>query len=117
DAIPPAWLHYKPCCIEKTVRASRRADLVIANHALVLTQAALDGARAARGQTPDVETSHLKRLVFDEGHHLFEAAPGAARAARGQRPAGETSHLKRLVFDEGHRLFEAADSAFAAVLS
>ena len=42
--------HYRVCFIEKAVRGSRRADLVIANHALVLTQAALDGARAARGQ-------------------------------------------------------------------
>ena len=49
NASTPACPHYRVCFIEKAVRASRRADLVIANHALVLTQAAFDGARAARG--------------------------------------------------------------------
>ena len=38
----------------------RRADLVIANHALVLTQAAFDGARAARGGKGDGETTALR---------------------------------------------------------
>ncbi|MFI4935592.1 MAG: ATP-dependent DNA helicase, partial [Caulobacterales bacterium] len=59
--------HYKVCFIERAVRASKRADLVIANHALVMTQAAFDGARAARGQKGDVETTQLMRIVFDEG--------------------------------------------------
>ena len=69
--------HYRTCFVEKAIRGSRKADLVIANHALVLTQAAFDGARAARGSKADTETAHLKRLVFDEGHHLFEAADSA----------------------------------------
>jgi ATP-dependent DNA helicase DinG len=69
------------CFIEKAVRASKRADLVIANHALVLTQAAFDGARSARGQKADHETTSLKRIVFDEGHHLFDAADSAFSAA------------------------------------
>jgi ATP-dependent DNA helicase DinG len=81
--------HYRVCFIERAVRSSRRADLVIANHALVLTQAALDGARAARGQKPDVETSHLKRIVFDEGHHLFEAADAAFAAVLSGAEAAE----------------------------
>ena len=59
------------------MRAARRADLVIANHALVLTQAAFDGARAARGAKADGESTHLKRIVFDEGHHPFDAADSA----------------------------------------
>jgi len=81
--------HYRACFIERAVRASRRADIVIANHALVLSQAALDGARAARGRRPDVETSHLKRIVFDEGHHLFEAADSAFSAALSGAEAAE----------------------------
>jgi ATP-dependent DNA helicase DinG len=72
--------HYRVCFIERAIRASRRADLVIANHALVMTQAAYDGARTARGQPSDVETAHLKRIVFDEGHHLFDAADSAFAA-------------------------------------
>src|SRR4029450_7717757 len=49
--------------------------------ALVLTQAAFDGARAARGSKGDGETTQLKRIVFDEGHHLFDAADSAFSAA------------------------------------
>jgi ATP-dependent DNA helicase DinG len=81
--------HYRACFIEKAIRASRRADLVIANHALVMTQAAYDGARTARGQGVDLETAHLKRVVFDEGHHLFEAADSAFSAALSGAEAAE----------------------------
>jgi len=72
--------HYRVCFIERAIRASKRADLVIANHALVMTQAAYDGARTARGQGADVESVQLKRIVFDEGHHLFDAADSAFAA-------------------------------------
>ena len=81
--------HYRVCFIERAIRASRRADLVIANHALVMTQAAYDGARTARGQPADVETAHLKRIVFDEGHHLFHAADCAFAAALSGAEAAE----------------------------
>ena len=81
ECVHAGCVHYRACFIEKAVRASRRADLVIANHALVLTQAAFDGARAARGAKQDGETTTLKRIVFDEGHHLFDAADAAFSAA------------------------------------
>lgn len=81
--------HYRVCFVEKAIRASRRADLVIANHALVLTQAAFDGARAARGSKADGETTALKRIVFDEGHHLFDAADNAFSAAISGAEAAE----------------------------
>ena len=58
--------HYHRCFVERAVRRSRRADIVIANHALVLAQA----GGSDDGQFPN-------RLVFDEGHHLFDAADGA----------------------------------------
>ncbi len=54
--------HYRKCFIERAERASREADLVIANHALVLVNA----ARAREDSA--------SRIVFDEGHHLFDAA-------------------------------------------
>ncbi|HEX7822615.1 MAG TPA: ATP-dependent DNA helicase, partial [Sphingobium sp.] len=54
--------HYRRCFIERTQRASANADLVIANHALVLIEAV-----RGRGETQ-------ARYVFDEGHHLFHAA-------------------------------------------
>jgi len=81
--------HYRACFVEKAIRASRRADIVIANHALVMTQAAFDGARAARGSKADGETSQLKRIVFDEGHHLFDAADSAFSAALSGAEAAE----------------------------
>jgi ATP-dependent DNA helicase DinG len=81
--------HYRVCFIERAIRASRRADLVIANHALVMTQAAYDGARTARGQPADVESAHLKRIVFDEGHHLFDAADSAFAACLSGAEAAE----------------------------
>ena len=86
--------HYRVCFIEKAVRGSRRADIVIANHALVLTQAALDGARAARGQAGDTETSRLRRIVFDEGHHLFDAADNAFAAALS---GAESAEMRRWI--------------------
>ncbi len=81
--------HYRACFIEKAVRASRRADMVVANHALVLTQAAFDGARLARGGRTDTETSRLRRIVFDEGHHLFDAADSAFSAVLSGAEAAE----------------------------
>jgi ATP-dependent DNA helicase DinG len=54
--------HYRRCFIERAERASRDADLVIANHALVMVNAV-----RAREDAPG-------RILFDEGHHLFDAA-------------------------------------------
>ena len=127
--------HYRVCFIERAVRASRRADLVIANHALVLTQAAFDGARAARGKPADVETTHLKRIVFDEGHHLFEAADSAFAAAlsgveaaelrrwirgpegRGRRGRGLEARLSEVLGDhaEAQEALQLAARAAAAL--
>ena len=84
--------HYRTCFVEKAIRKSRRADIVIANHALVMTQAAYDGGHAARRAAKnggDVEAAVLKRLVFDEGHHLFEAADSAFSACLSGQEAAE----------------------------
>nr|WP_269716579.1 ATP-dependent DNA helicase [Caulobacter sp. NIBR2454] len=86
--------HYRVCFVEKAVRASRRADIVIANHALVMTQAAFDGARSAKGLKTDIETTTLKRIVFDEGHHLFEAADSAFSSALS---GAESAELRRWI--------------------
>lgn len=56
--------HYRKCFIERAARASADADIVVANHALVMVN-------AARGREA---ASRPTRLVFDEGHHLFDAA-------------------------------------------
>ncbi|WP_240530051.1 ATP-dependent DNA helicase [Novosphingobium sp. PC22D] len=56
--------HYRKCFIERAARASAKADLVIGNHALVMVNAARGRDHAARPT----------RIVFDEGHHIFDAA-------------------------------------------
>jgi ATP-dependent DNA helicase DinG len=63
--------HYRKCFIERSARASHEADIVIANHALVMVNA----ARGRDGGQPPT------RIVFDEGHHLFEAADSTFAAA------------------------------------
>ncbi|WP_129791817.1 ATP-dependent DNA helicase [Sphingosinicella sp. CPCC 101087] len=63
--------HYRRCFIERAARASQDADLVIANHALVMVNAARG---RETGQAPT-------RIVFDEGHHLFDAADSTFAAA------------------------------------
>ncbi len=89
ECIHAGCQHYRICFVEKAIRGSRKADIVIANHALVLTQAAFDGARSARGGKADGETTQLKRIVFDEGHHLFDAADSAFSAALSGAEAAE----------------------------
>ena len=74
ECIYSACEHYRKCFVERTIRRARTADIVIANHALVMVQAAMGGL--------DDATRPL-RYVFDEGHHLFDAADGAFGARRG----------------------------------
>jgi ATP-dependent DNA helicase DinG len=74
ECIYSACPHYRVCFIERAIRRSRRAPIVVANHALVMAQAAQDWS-------PDSESAsgaeRRMRLVFDEGHHLFDAADSA----------------------------------------
>ncbi|KQT35378.1 helicase [Sphingomonas sp. Leaf412] len=76
--------HYRKCFIEHAARASAEADLVIANHALVMVN-------AARGRETSTRPT---RYVFDEGHHLFDAADAMfGTALTGQ----ETIELRRWI--------------------
>ena len=76
--------HYRICFIERAARASAAADLVIANHALVMIN-------AVRGRA---EGLALTRIVFDEGHHLFDAADATFAVAL---TGGETIELRRWI--------------------
>jgi ATP-dependent DNA helicase DinG len=89
ECVHSGCAHYRSCFVERAIRASRRAEIVIANHAVVLTQAAFDRGRAARGRPGDAETAALRRIVFDEGHHLFDAADSAFAAALSGQEAAE----------------------------
>ncbi|MBV8409024.1 MAG: ATP-dependent DNA helicase [Alphaproteobacteria bacterium] len=111
ECIYSACEHYRKCFIERTIRRARQADIVIANHALVMIQAAMGGL--------DDSTRPL-RYVFDEGHHLFDAADSAfgahltgveasdlrrwllgAEGRRGSRARGLERRLSDLVGDDG----------------
>ena len=80
--------HYRKCFIERAARASAQADLVIANHALVMVN-------AARGRDP---AQRPTRIMFDEGHHVFDAADSTfAAALTGQ----EAIELRRWIIGPG----------------
>ncbi len=107
ECIYSACPHYRTCFIERGIRRARHARTVVANHALVMIQAAR--GHGEEGLLPG-------RLVFDEGHHVFDAADSAFSAhltgqegydlrrwllgaeARG-RSAGRLRGLKRRIED------------------
>ncbi len=68
ECVHSACPHFRRCFVEKNIRQARSARIVVANHALVMTQAALGGLDDSTVPT---------RYVFDEGHHLLEAADSA----------------------------------------
>jgi ATP-dependent DNA helicase DinG len=91
ECIRSACQHYKKCFVEHSIRRARTARLVIANHALVMVQAAQGGG----------EDGKPTRYVFDEGHHIFDAADGAFSAAIS---GAETAELRRWILGaEGGR--------------
>ncbi len=84
--------HWKKCFIEHTIRRARGAELVVANHALVMAQAVWGGLD---------DNAVPTRYVFDEGHHLFDAADSAFSAVLSGL---ETVELRRwLLGAEGGR--------------
>lgn len=83
ECIYAACSHYQKCFVERTVRRARHAEIVVANHALVMAQAALGGLDDAARPT---------RYVFDEGHHIFAAADSAFSA---NLSGLETADLRR----------------------
>ncbi len=110
ECVYSACTHYHKCFIERSIRRARRAEIVIANHALVMIQAALGGTldEAGTAATPT-------RYVFDEGHHVFDAADSAFSGllsgqetadlrhwllgAAGGRPGSRARGLKRRIED------------------
>ena len=84
ECIYSACAHYSKCFIEHGIRRARRAEIVVANHALVMIQAALGG-----------DDRYLPtRIVFDEGHHVFGAADSAFS---GHLTGQETADLRRWI--------------------
>jgi ATP-dependent DNA helicase DinG len=97
ECIHAACPHWRRCFVEHTIHRARGADLVLANHALVMSQAAHDwnwGGGLDDGTVP-------LRYVFDEGHHLFDAADAAFAA---ELSGTEAAELRRwLLGAEGGR--------------
>ncbi|MEO7053715.1 MAG: ATP-dependent DNA helicase, partial [Rhizomicrobium sp.] len=92
ECIYAACPHYRICFIERAVRRARHAPIVIANHALVIAQAASDWL--ATDQTTDTPPERRLRYVFDEGHHLFDAADSGFAALLSGR---EMAELRRWI--------------------
>lgn len=84
ECVFSACEHYRKCFIETARRKSMHADIVVANHALVL----------ARAVQLSADEGLAKRYVFDEGHHLFDAADSAFAA---ELSGMETQELRRWI--------------------
>lgn len=83
--------HYRKCFVEHSVRKAKRARVVVSNHALTMISSALAGP----------QDDMPSRMIFDEGHHLFDAADSAFAA---HLSAQETRDLRRWVLGaEGGR--------------
>uniref|UniRef100_A0A8J4M5C4 ATP-dependent DNA helicase n=1 Tax=Acidicaldus sp. TaxID=1872105 RepID=A0A8J4M5C4_9PROT len=97
ECIHAACPHWRRCFVEHAIRRSAEAELVVANHALVMSQAAYfwNWGEAHDDAPPPT------RYVFDEGHHLFDAADAAFAVALSGL---ETAELRRwLLGAEGSR--------------
>ena len=90
ECIYSACQHYRVCFIERAQRRARRAPIVVANHALVIAQAAQEWT----GEITDATPERRVRYVFDEGHHLFDAADSGFAAELSGR---EMADLRRWI--------------------
>ena len=93
ECIYAACRHYRRCFVERSIRRARRAEIVVANHALVMVQ-------AARGAD---EQALPTRYVFDEGHQLFDAADDAFSLRLSGREAAELRRWLRGAEDGGRQ--------------
>ena len=95
ECIYAACPHYRLCFIERAIRRARHADIVVANHALVIAQASQDWLGVDETtDTPPEEDGRRLRYVFDEGHHLFDAADSGFSAKLSGR---EMAELRRWI--------------------
>lgn len=84
ECVYAACPHYRKCFIERSIRAAGDADIVIANHALTMVQTTRPRDAAGPPQ----------RIIFDEGHHLYEAADAIFAVAL---TGGEAIELRRWI--------------------
>ena len=92
ECIHSACRHYQKCFVERSRQRARMADIVVANHALVMIGATMAAL------VPDQSNSTAPtRIVFDEGHHVFDAADSAFSTTFS---GAETADLRRWI--RGH---------------
>ncbi len=94
ECIYAACPHYRICFIERAIRRARHASIVVANHALVIAQAAQDWLGVDETTDTSDEGGRRLRYVFDEGHHLFDAADSGFSASLSGR---EMAELRRWI--------------------
>jgi ATP-dependent DNA helicase DinG len=92
ECIYSACPHYRVCFIERALRRSRQAPIVVANHALVIAQSAREWTSADAAN--ETQAARRVRFVFDEGHHLFDAADSGFATHLGGR---EMADLRRWI--------------------
>ena len=107
ECIHAGCVHYRKCLVERSIHRAEQAEIIVANHALVLSQLA--------AQFP------LNAAESDES--LNNSAANSNDASTNQTAEkDEKSEEKKMlgvphIFDEGHHLFDAADSAFSLSLT
>ena len=124
ECIHSGCSHYHKCFVERSIRSARTADIVIANHALVMVQAVMQAGN--EGAVPT-------RYIFDEGHHVFDAADSTfsvaltaletielrlwirgAEDGRAGRARGLKRRLEELVADNDEALAALEEASEAA---
>ena len=124
ECIHSGCSHYHKCFVERSIRSARTADIVIANHALVMIQAIMQAGN--EGAVPT-------RYIFDEGHHVFDAADSTfsvaltaletielrlwirgAEDGRAGRARGLKRRLEELVADNDEALAALEEASEAA---
>ncbi|CAI3946630.1 Rad3-related DNA helicase DinG (DinG) (PDB:5H8W) [Commensalibacter communis] len=96
ECIHGACPHYQCCFVENSIHKTQDANIVIANHALVMQHISWHDSNDS------VEQSNFPtRFIFDEAHHLLDATDSAYSVAFSLL---ETSELRRwLLGNEGNK--------------
>ncbi|CAI3935573.1 Rad3-related DNA helicase DinG (DinG) (PDB:5H8W) [Commensalibacter communis] len=96
ECIHGACPHYQCCFVENSIHKAQDANIVIANHALVMQHISW------HDNNDSVEQSNFPtRFIFDEAHHLLDATDSAYSVAFSLL---ETSELRRwLLGNEGNK--------------
>lgn len=96
ECIHGACPHYQCCFVENSIHKAQNADIVIANHALVMQQISW-----YMNNNLNDQSNFPTRFIFDEAHHLLDATDSAYSVAFSLL---ETSELRRwLLGNEGNK--------------